>query len=62
MSIVAGVVLVVGAYSLGFICCGLLTCGLVDDLRNLLAMLLESPNDAYIREMVSDTLYQKDEG
>ncbi len=62
MSIVAGVVLVVGAYGLGFICCGLLTCGLVDDLRNLLAMLLESPNDEYIREMVSDTLYQKDEG
>jgi len=62
MSIVGGVVLVVGAYGLGFICCGLLTCGLVDDLRNLLAMLLESPNDECIREMVSDTLYQKDEG
>lgn len=62
MSIVVGVVLVVGAYGFGFVCCGLLTCGLVDDLRNLLALLLEYPNDESIRELVSDTLYQKDEG
>lgn len=62
MSIVVGVVLVVGAYGFGFICCGLLPHGLVEDLRNLLALLLEHPNDESIRELVSDTLYQKDEG
>lgn len=62
MSVVTGIGLVVVAYSLGFVCCGVLACGLVRDLRALLTLLLENPNDAHIRARVAATLYQQDEG
>lgn len=60
MSVTTSVVLILVAFGLGFFCCGLLTIGLVEDLRNLLAGLFENPNDALIRDLVAETLYQKD--
>jgi len=62
MNVAGMIVIAFAAYTVGFVSCGMLTHGLVDDLRNLLAALLEHPNDASIRELVSDTLYQKSEG
>lgn len=56
MSIAVGIVLTLGGYTLGFIAAGLLSRGLVQDLRRLLEALLDHPNDENIRGLVRATL------
>lgn len=56
MSIAVGIGLTLGGYTLGFIAAGLLSRGLVQDLRRLLEALLEHPDDENIRELIRATL------
>lgn len=56
MSIVIGIVLALGAYTLGFIAAGLLSRGLVQYLRRLLEALLDHPDDENVRGLVRATL------
>lgn len=60
MSIVVGIGLVLGGYTLGFIAAGLLLRGLVQDLRRLLEALLDHPEDENIRGLVCATLGLED--
>lgn len=56
MSIVVGIVLALGGYTLGFIAAGLLLRGCTQDLRRLLEALLDHPDDENIRGLVRATL------
>jgi hypothetical protein len=51
MNIVVGIGLALGGYTLGFIAAGLLIAGATRDLRNVLQMVLENPDDANIRDL-----------
>jgi hypothetical protein len=56
MSIVVGIGLALGGYTLGFVAAGLLLRGCVQDLRRLLETLLDHPDDENIRGLVRATL------
>ncbi len=56
MSIVVGIGLALGGYTLGFLAAGLLSRGLVQDLRRLLEALLDHPDDEAIRGLARATL------
>jgi len=56
MSVVVGVVLTLGGYALGFLAAGVLIAGTMRDLRRLLAMLLDHPDDENVRDLVRDVL------
>lgn len=51
MSIAVGIGLALGGYTLGFIAAGLLFAGSMRDLRNVLQMVLENPDDTNIRDL-----------
>jgi hypothetical protein len=51
MSIVVGIGLALGGYTLGFFAAGLLLAGATRDLRNALRMVLENPDDTNIRDL-----------
>lgn len=59
MDIFLTVVCVLVAFTVGRVAGGGLSYGVIEDLRNLLAHLLEEPEDEAIREIVRAALYQR---
>lgn len=59
MDIFLTVVCVLVAFTVGLVAGGGLARGVVEDLRDLLAHLLEYPNDEDVRAIVRSALYQK---
>jgi hypothetical protein len=51
MSVAVGIGLALGGYTLGFIAAGLLLSATTRDLRNVLQMVLENPDDMNIRDL-----------